>query len=378
MNPISDQVRSYLREQQQFHPQSLAKTIVAAAKVLTSPVEKWALAQQISKEFHQKGIDPQKVVLLKTAIYGAGWRNGIVEVHYQVNIDAHYPFLCYTNHLDCPIELKPRTHFFSYQNMQAVMGSTFATNKQDRLDTQGHHILDSIFGSACANGYVLALGDGAGGHFGDAHQDRRISRASHFATKTCARLFAAYDDPQELYKNLLPIVTTVAKEIQQKAVGEGTTLTGCRLFRTNQGWRIIGINIGDSMLIAWHPPSQKIYHLCPSHVTEAGTAFLPQAYRSFEVQTIDALLPFGSCLFLMSDGIHDYLPFTEEERTYQNGLSYRIRTLTRLEDLLISPKTALQTLVQTCIHRAEQERQSNQQANTSIGDDISLLQCNLP
>ena len=157
----------------------------------------------------------------------------------------------------------------------------------------------------------------------------------------------------------------------------------CRAFPTDKGFRIVGFNVGDGMMVAWHPQIKTAYQLFSANATEARTAFLPDAYRPFEIQMIDILLPKGSLLFLLSDGIHDRLAFREEEKNYPNELHYRIRSLTKLESILgdipaQSPIDAyMNAIIQTCMTAAEKERKKNHLKNIQMGDDLSILQCYL-
>jgi hypothetical protein len=378
---------------QGIHPVPQAddlKNIVSLQFQSLSTVERWALIQKIDREFSQKTSEPQQVALFKKALCLSsteGWKNHLLETQYEVKIDLSHQFLQYSNSLKNPLKIKNRLLFFSNQQICSAIGSSFATNKPERLDKTGHHILDSLFACNCpevnGSGFALALADGAGGHLGDLNQDERIARASHLGTKTSARIFSAYRTPEELFNQLPAIVTLIAAEIKRQTEGEGTTLVACRAFPVDTGFRVVGFNIGDGMLIAWHPSTKTVYPLFSAHVSEAGTAFLPDAYRPFEVQTIDIFLPTGSLLFLMSDGIHDHLAFTEEERKYPNNLSYRIRTLTNLESVLggISPKAPLdvylKTIVQSCMTAAENERKQKNKPDIQMGDDLSILQCYL-
>lgn len=368
---------------------SIAKKILSSL-ASSSPLEKQAAAHAISLELQNEASklqDLQKSFC--TILSTPNWKDALLGAHQDEKIDLHAIPLKYSNNLDRPLDLSERSLFFSSAVFSASIGSTFATNKPNRLDDQEHPILDAVYGCSCFDsrgrfdGYALALGDGAGGHFGDTAQDQRIARASHFATKACARLLSAYHHPQTLQQELNALLKHIEKEIQYKAPCESTTLVACRAFPTSQGFRIVGFNVGDCLLMAWNPLTRTAHPLLDSHVSEAGTALLPEAYRSFELQTVDTELPEGSLLFLMSDGIHDTLPHAQEEKTYPNGLQYRIRTLTQLETILGSlPSNApselyLRTLIQKTFAGTETLRQQQTSPAIQIGDDFSIIQCHL-
>ena len=381
---IVTSIRQYCQGNAPVSQQELAKATLLALTTL-SPAEKWAVIQKISREFTHETANTSYVTLLKQALCLPShkestkippWKETLLGTKLQVHLNVHHHFLKYSNSLNLALDSTLRTQCFQAGKISALIGSTFATNKPNHLNNQGHTILDALFAVTLPSPkkhkskssdtgveeIVLALADGAGGHFGDSTQDTRIAQASYTAVKTCSRLFSAYQSPELLLKDLPSLITIIGKEIQQKALGEGATLTGCRTFREGTGFRVIGVNVGDGLLFGWHPESQIVYSLLPAHASEVGPAYLPTACRSFEIHTVDALLPNGTHLFLMSDGLHDHLPFQEEQKTYTNGLTYRARTLTDVkEDLgsipLHSPPQAYpQVLVKRCFQRAEQER----------------------
>lgn len=358
------------------------------------PLERWALVQAIKQEFAKKAITPLQLDALKKAFCQEfsteNWKEAILQISHRDQLAPYFVFQHYANGLDQPLDREARVRFFMGEKISAVFGSTFVTNKPGRVDTQGHHLLDATCSCVCLdeqkkfNGFALSLGDGSGGHFGDATQDQRIARASHFATKSCARLLSAYHNPEDLLRDLPSIIQAVKEEVKEKGYGESTTLISCRAFPTPGGYRLIGFNIGDNLLVAWHPPTKTVHPLLASHATEAGTALIPEACRSFEIQVLDITIPPESLLFMMSDGVHDMLPFREEEKAYPNGLTYRVRTLTHLDSLFADvPLKAgsdlyLKAVVQKTMQKLEElKEQEKHTPNVQIGDDFSLLLCEL-
>lgn len=385
--PIGELVQGWCQGTSQIpHSDELRKIVASYFQTHASnPLGKWSLIQTIEREFTQKNSDQQKVDLFKKALE-KGWKNRFLDTNYEKVVDfSHFP-LNFNNDLNISLHANGRLHSYTSPQICAAIGSCFATNNPALQKKDGHHVLDSLFACRCQGKYgpdfTLALADGAGGHFGDVHQDQRIALASHLGTKTAARIFSAYSSPEELYEALPKIVTSIALEIRRKAKGEGTTLLACRAFSMEEGYRVIGFNLGDCMLMGWHPETKAVYSLCSSHATEMGTAFFPDAYRAFEVQKIDVLLPKGTVLFLMSDGIHDDLPHTEEEKKYPNELGYRSRVLTnfgaifdRLPQDLSSPDDYVHAVIQASLSYAEVERLKPHDPDFRMGDDISILQC---
>lgn len=357
------------------------------------PLKRWEIVQDFSNQFSQPTADLDKVKSLKRGLCEkaktSNWKGALLGAAPDKLVDIHTLFLIYPNSLNLPIGIKERTKLFSHGDIQAVCGSTFATNIPERIDENGHHILDGVCSYMCKNdrglfnGYALAIADGAGGHFGSDHQDKMIGRAAHFAAKGASRLLSAYQDPDKLVGDLRTIIQVLKKEILFKAKGESTTLASCRVFPVEGGFRVVGFNLGDNMVVAWNPLTKKVTHLLPSRCSEAGTALLPEGFRAFEVEVIDTVLPKGCLLYLMTDGVHDTLPFIEEEKAYANELKYRVRTLSNLESILggfsetASGETFLQAICQESFAGAERLRQGQTGSEVKIGDDFSLIQCHL-
>ncbi len=362
--------------------------------IQSTPLDNWGVVKKIDREFKQKDKESSSTTDLKASFCKlsgiTNWKNAVIKAHYIKEIDVHFPFIQYANDVKLPITTKERTLEYSGKDISAVFGSTFSTNKAHRLDDKGHHLLDAAFGGICLdekgsfNGYALALGDGAGGHFGEPVQDKRIARAAHFATKTAVRLLSAYHSVELLQKDIQKIPSEIAQEIKAKVMGEGSTLVCCRAFPTKEGYRLLGFNLGDGMLIAWNPWDKKGISILPSHVSEAGSAFFPETYRQFELQYIDTIIPNGCYLFLMSDGVHDALPYSEVQSAYPNNLIYRARTLTQLDNIwghlpaTASPKEYFKSLVNKSFEGAEELRKTHvSKENVQIGDDFSVLECYL-
>ncbi|MFS8564583.1 MAG: protein phosphatase 2C domain-containing protein [Rhabdochlamydiaceae bacterium] len=360
----------------------------------TNPLTRWAFIQALRAEFLQKTITVEQFSALKKAFCAKAsfpkWKEALLQIRPQEQVACHSVFLRYANSLAFPINMSERIVFSHDKNFSSAFGSTFATNKPERIDSEGHILLDATSRCVCfdgknaCTGFALGLGDGAGGHFGDHLQDEHIAKAAHVATKSAVQLLSAYHDPEELVKNLQLVIKAVDKKVQEKGAGEGTTLLGCRVFPDASGYRLIGFNIGDNLLIGWNPSLQTVIPLLSSNLTEAGTALIPGSYRSFEIQIIDTVVPKDTLLFLMSDGVHDTLPFVEEEKSYPNGLNYRSRTIHDPEKIFkdIPPSAApacfLERVAQKSFEGAEALRLRHQQdQNIQIGDDFSLLLCHL-
>lgn len=401
MAAITSDPVSIIREYEapkRFWDFSKRKTVDETAALLmkcclSTPLQNWGVVKKISREFKQCD-NNTTVTDLKTSLCRlaklSNWKDVLLMAWYQEEINVWHPFIQYANAIDNPIATKGRTLEFTGKEVLAVFGSTFSTNKSHRIDSKGHYLLDAAYGGICLdkqgnfNGYALALGDGAGGHFGEPVQDKRIARAAHVGTKTAVRLLSSYQDPESLKNELKALPSVIAQEMQEKVQGEGSTLICCRAFPLKNGYRLIGFNIGDGMMIAWNPALQIGHNICPSQVTEAGSAFLPETFKNFEIAFLDIIVTKGCYLYLLSDGVHDDLSYSESMGTYENRLQYRTRTLTHLDKVWsdisadAQARQYLEALVLKSFEGAENRRKREiNNSNVQIGDDFSVMQCYL-
>lgn len=270
------------------------------------------------------------------------WKNTLLNIHLRVVQNKHYISIRSIPHANYPIQLDSER--FTHddlsqplaQNTYAFLGSTFVTNRQFILQNSEYvedeakegHILDALFSAytmddqRCITGTVLAIGDGSGGHFGEEAQDQAIARAGHFATKYSARLMAAFQEPDALKQSLHIIIQHISDAVKRKyprnrdgvaMYQEQTTLAAMRTFNQDNHVRVIGFNIGDSMIMSWHPESKRCQTLLPAHVRifkggQEATALVPLAYEQAEIQFIDMMLEPGTIVFPLTDGVYDDLP----------------------------------------------------------------------
>ena len=357
-----------------------------------SPVERFEIIAQIDGILQSKGSNKQVVATFKHALkeinLAESWRSALLNPFFKRKIKVVFPFQSYDNNLEKPLTYEERVQTFQDEEMTALFGSTFATNKPHRLNLSGDHLLDSAHAGICLSrdrsfqGYALAIGDGSGGHFGDSSQDKRIAKVSHLATKWSVEIFSSYTDPNELTKAIPSIVSVLDTTIQNRIWGEGTTLLCCRVFLAEKGYRVVGFNIGDTMLCYWDITKRKLKTLAPARVSEAGTAIFPSAYRSEEIIVFDEHLPCDSTILLMTDGVHDTLSYKEKGGEYSNGLRFRRRKLSGHNHDLKSCGEALKEipllLMKKSMNSAENLRKSNlQNKDVQIGDDGAILGCRL-
>lgn len=311
-----------------------------------------------------------------------GWKNALFSSQIQERMRCRFAKMEYANDLSLPIDKAGRSYSVEAEGMHLEYGSLFATNKAHRMSSNGDHNLDGCYAVGCkGGGSVLALGDGSGGHFGDATQDAQVARASYFGSKMACRLLSMHKDPVALTRDLARIVDAVSNEIERKST-EATTLLACRIFPGKEKSRLVGFNVGDSLAFAWDPITKKILPVAPSVCSDAGTAILPTACKAFEKRLFDVELPSHALLFLCTDGVVDFLPVKTIEGTYPNQLTYREKSPVSLEccsqlEQNASLQAYSQAIVDLAFRMAEQERTKVKGADQLFGDDYLLLSTSL-
>lgn len=198
-------------------------------------------------------------------------------------------------------------------NFAAAVGTSYFSAREK--EEKKSHVLDAMYVADLGQeGYVLAVGDGCGGHTGDEKDDRSISRASKFACKYATRLFATYDDPNELERDLPALVQKIAEEVRRKT-SANTTFAAARVFIVNDKiigpqYRIVGVNIGDTAFAGYNPMLNRFITLAPGRAVEggafSGTANFPGSYTTQDMQYFSQILPGGVFLIPMSDGGYDH------------------------------------------------------------------------
>lgn len=236
--------------------------------------------------------------------------------------------------------------FSDTQSAFAITGSSFTTNSPAILqrtaatEDKKSHVLDGYFSAFIINNkaksadeYVIAVGDGCGGHFGDSAQDKAIARASYFACKHVSRLMALYDDADTLSTLLPEIVKQTGAEVKRKLprfIQENTTLAAARVYNhtnffsaiTDNKKRVIGFSVGDSMIIAWNPKTNELVNLAPARQLNGATAQVPAPYKDHELICFDTVLDEDFVLIPMTDGVHDFLPNLTKTGTYPDGAPF--------------------------------------------------------
>lgn len=267
----------------------------------------------------------------------------------------------------------------------AAMGTTFFTHFAPELRVT--QVLDSCLVAHQSYQYngsrmvYLAMADGLGGHTGDNAKDTSISRASYFGCKHAIRLSSTYNHADTLKANLSTIITNVSAEILSKNKGqpESISLTCATVFPVVSGqWgapikhRVIGVNLGENMLLAWNPKTQTVITLLSKRSlvpnAEPVPAILPDNYtvdKSLDIDdvTVDVTLDSDTVLIPFTKGmLGEFNTITREEE--KNGKKYNVTEINpdwiipKLSELPkdASSKAIVQTLMQHIMTQAEDDR----------------------
>lgn len=296
-------------------------------------------------------------------------------------------------------------------DVAATTGTTFFTNSQavlarsEKVEADPNlsvtHVMDSCIAAHIKDSYdssrsYLAMADGLGGHTGDKAEDTRISRASYFGCKHAIRLCSQYIDADSLKVNLGTIMQEVGQEILRKNNGsrESTSLTCATVFQSteyapqrNRNYtsvttlRVIGANIGDSMLVAWNPRTQTVTTLLPGrHLVQnigTGPAQLPANFDlNSDLDIVDATLDEDTVLIPFTDGMLGEFNTATRQET-KNGKDYKVFAIDPKWMLPIlqalkpnaSSKEIVAALMENIMTHAETDRiRLNAQANIATAE----------
>jgi hypothetical protein len=262
--------------------------------------------------------------LKKSLGKGNNWKDALLAVDCEKLQDRKFALISYD--ADASKSYKSTFENALCQNTFSIIGSCFKTNVQRHLaNNQGKgHCLDALYVTRSKENHSMtfALGDGAGGHFGDDVQDKSIARAAHFATKAAVRFLNTITTPEGFMQNYKWFVKAIAQEVQTKVKHEGTTLVVGRTFFTQNQYRCVGFTIGDSLCFAWDPIAKQCISVAPAHVISQGSAAFPTIYKDHEVHIFDVILPPGCILFAISDGIYDHLPCIQQAKKYPDDIDF--------------------------------------------------------
>ncbi len=282
------------------------------------------------------------------------------------------------SNLQSPITLESSTErSLMPSNQGAILsGTSFRTIKTTDNKFSAHRGLDGAIGGAQtdASGRRQAIyggvADGQGGHMKTADGeklDQEIASASAKAVEVALQVLNACKDPKEVIKRKTEIIDTVAKSIQHDSLksGENGQNTTLACFRTFEGpgntHQIVGINIGDSMVVSYNPFTQTFRTLAPAKITarQAPLGFPSERNPEFE-DVFQSTLQDGEIVFALTDGIWEYLP-TEKDPDSPNATRLKASAMCSLLSTvkpLSSPDEFIGHVTAQALENTDQARES--------------------
>ncbi|MBA2656923.1 MAG: hypothetical protein H0U70_08035 [Tatlockia sp.] len=292
-----------------------------------------ALINQINNRTVIKGLVNERKPYLN-------WKDALLKIDENYQPLSHtflepkrvYPDIAY------PIALTNEQRFHTARRMNGctISGSSFASNNEEKLqallDDSGQLkeavILDASYTASVSDGWVIAIADGCG-HRKEDRENEDIGRTSYFAAKNACRLMAGFKDADSLTNNLIDLKKRLSSELPVKVRAhrdlslqpkriqeplEKTTLACGRAFKMdNDHFRFVGLNIGDSMLIAYNPRKKTFATIARAQQILRGwgkgsPAALPDLCKDDQIVTFDLILEKETIVFGLTDGVWDYLP----------------------------------------------------------------------
>ncbi|MBA3536891.1 MAG: hypothetical protein H0T84_09815, partial [Tatlockia sp.] len=177
---------------------------------------------------------------------------------------------------------------------------------------------------------------------------------------------------------------------------EKTTLACGRAFQMKNGnFRFVGINIGDTMLIAYNPQTRKFETIAKARQIIRGfgngsPAALPDLCTEEQMITFDVTLPKGTIVFGLTDGVWDYLPIVQNSQKNQRSTGIinteiDFKTLMADPDFILPEKVTVSRLSKVIadysvkqtdlerIHRLDKAKEAKE-SELKLSSELQLLQ----
>lgn len=166
-------------------------------------------------------------------------------------------------------------------------------------------------------GLVLGVAGGTDHHIQDTRLADATTRVTYFTIKYLTRLMAAYNNAQELSRDLPSLIEMTRQAMENKESYRPlpkTTLSVARAFLLPDGqYQVVGVNVGDSSLYKYNPTTQVYNTLGYSRVSDQNVpATFPDRFTlPGDVQIFSGTCAEGSMILAMSKGVSDYLPHNQ-------------------------------------------------------------------
>ena len=221
--------------------------------------------------------------------------------------------------LQQPIDAADKARFktFKKKNVCSISGSSFVTNHEEiffgKSVDESRTVKESVmlngsYTASTCDGWVMAVAGGCK-HGDDETQNENIGRTAYFAAKNACRLMADYLNVKQLNQELSELTDRISQELAVKVrahrnqslkpeEGEShkrTALVCARAFQERDGFRLVGFNAHDTMLIAYNSATKNF-----QTIAKAG--------KDDELVFFDKTFPKESIVFGLTKEVWNCLP----------------------------------------------------------------------
>ncbi len=204
----------------------------------------------------------------------------------------------------------------------SMMGSTFTEPGKNSTETT---VLDASLVSVRNDKKAVygAIADGCG-HSSNEEEQNNIARASKAAVRIAIEKISTNTQPI----SSIELINQISDEVQKEVDADGTANASLCYYKaettSNNTLHVDVVNVGDCMLVGYSPSRQQWTTLAPANRSNpcvgGGTINMrgKMALRTYEPESIykqtHEELPIDTIIIGMTDGVHDYLPTTTDEK----------------------------------------------------------------
>lgn len=238
----------------------------------------------------------------------------------------------------------PNAHFTDCRHV--IIGNTFATNQPSLLEKMGsvHDNQPATahreYPDAADSGFIInqhrrcigiafALAHTSTPPSVERKQLHHLARTCRFAVRHSIRLASqSYNDPENFKADLPTLAKNNLQEelyLKTQNAGERIELLTARSFLVDrENIRLIGMNIGQSILVGWNHYENKVYPISAGRIGKHKNQFVPILIPSKSAQGIpdlrifDITVPSDTLFIALSHGLWENLP--TQQRTHFNGI----------------------------------------------------------
>lgn len=289
-------------------------------------INKISLLMEFAKQKQDTNLN-SKIEKIKSllVINNKQWKSKLLQADYITLHDIHKVKVNFNKTANQAIQFENRFTETYSTDIAIMTGSSFSTNKEYILKEESsnyHLVLDAAYIAKQGTQTLIALADGCG-HFKEYPKNISTSRSAHFACKNAIRYMSLVNNADQLKQNLASFIPLLEDQLRSKASlldfqGQ-TTLLAAKTFVAADAIRVVGINVGDSLLIAWQPQINQVQVLAPARVIKRdkfnqwSPLSIPGNYVYELAYPFDYTFRNSVVLIHMTDGLYEGLKCTYTE-----------------------------------------------------------------